>query len=354
MTDTTRFVVVDRSDPRSVEVREEPHAPLEDGQVRFKVDSFAFTANSVTYMVAGDMLGYWDFYPFDLSWGRSPVMGHGEVVESAHPDVPVGGRYFGWFPIATDVVVNVEPSASGLRDVGEHRSSHNLVYRTFEASDDPASEDHTALIRGLFTTSFLADDFLADNDDFGATQAIVLSASSKTGIALGWCLTRRGHHAIGATSPGNAEFVRSLGCWDEVVTYDELGDLDGSVRTNLVDMSGNSDAVSTVHRTFDGTLGHSMLIGMTHWESPRSSDPLPGPAPAMFFAPSQIDKRLAEWGSDGYDARVGETWKEFSAWSNDWLTVTRYSGIEDAMRAYQSVVAGHAKPNEGLILSLNE
>ena len=81
---------------------------------------------------------------------------------------------------------------------------------------------------------------------------------------------------------------------------------------------------------------------------------MPGPAPAMFFAPSQIDKRMAEWGADGYDERVGETWKQFSDWSSDWMTVTRYSGVEDALRAYQQVVAGHAKPNEGLILSLHE
>lgn len=37
--------------------------PLAPGQVRLAVDSFSFTANNITYAAAGDMLGYWQFYP---------------------------------------------------------------------------------------------------------------------------------------------------------------------------------------------------------------------------------------------------------------------------------------------------
>ncbi|HBF46414.1 MAG TPA: hypothetical protein DDW91_08030, partial [Shewanella frigidimarina] len=43
-----------------------------------------------------------------------------------------------------------------------------------------ADEDYDILLRGLFTTSWLVDDFMFDNQYFDATQYLVTSASSKT------------------------------------------------------------------------------------------------------------------------------------------------------------------------------
>src|SRR5256885_12102613 len=52
-------------DPESVDV------PAE--HVLMRVDAFAFTANNVTYAVAGDMLSYWKFFPAGEGWGLSPM-----------------------------------------------------------------------------------------------------------------------------------------------------------------------------------------------------------------------------------------------------------------------------------------
>jgi len=60
---------------------------LSPGQVRFRVERFAFTANNITYAVSGDMLGYWKFFPAPEGWGRLPVMGYAEVIASTHPQV---------------------------------------------------------------------------------------------------------------------------------------------------------------------------------------------------------------------------------------------------------------------------
>ena len=40
-----------------------PVPELDDGQVCFGVDRFAFTANNISDALAGDMLGYWRFFP---------------------------------------------------------------------------------------------------------------------------------------------------------------------------------------------------------------------------------------------------------------------------------------------------
>ena len=154
-----------------------------------KVESFAVTSNNVTYAVAGYMLGYWDFFPVDLPWGQVPAMGYAGVIESANPEIEPGGRYFGFYPMAAEHILLAAANDGGMWDAGEHRAAHAPAYRQLSNVDrdpthDPDREDHVALLRGLFMTSFLAEDLLHDNDYFGAATTLVTSASSKTSISL--------------------------------------------------------------------------------------------------------------------------------------------------------------------------
>ncbi len=36
---------------------------IHDGEIAVRIESYAFTANNVTYGVAGDTIGYWKFFP---------------------------------------------------------------------------------------------------------------------------------------------------------------------------------------------------------------------------------------------------------------------------------------------------
>ena len=79
--------LVDRDDYRTTRVVEFAPAPLDEGEVRLRVDAFGFTANNITYAAAGDMIGYWTFFPApdpgdEVNWGRVPVWGFADVVES--------------------------------------------------------------------------------------------------------------------------------------------------------------------------------------------------------------------------------------------------------------------------------
>ena len=63
---------------------------LSQNEVLLKVDSFALTANNISYAGAGDLLGYWGFFPGEEGWGRIPAMGWAEVIASAHPNIQLG------------------------------------------------------------------------------------------------------------------------------------------------------------------------------------------------------------------------------------------------------------------------
>jgi hypothetical protein len=341
--------------------------PLAEGHVRLRVDRLAVTANTVTYAVFGDSLGYWDFFPTgDPEWGRVPAMGWADVVESAHPEVPTGDRFYGWFPMATHIDMLVTPIAEGLRDDGAHRSEHAAVYRTYSrTTDDPRyprlspdddalgdAEDRHALLRGLFLTGFLADAYLDMDDYFGAEQVIVLSASSKTAIGFADQASKRAVAVIGVTAPANLEFVRSLGCYRDVVTYDDITTLP-AVPSVSVDMAGNGAALEAVHTHFGDQLLHSMIIGKSHHDSPATTFTA-GPTPQFFFAPTAAGRLLDSWGPDEFQRRSAESTHDFVSASREWLTVQRSTGPDAAAATWREVYDGSVPPNIGRIISLHD
>lgn len=340
---------------------EEPLGELAEGAVRFRVDRFAVTANTITYGKIGEMLGYWGFYPTELPWGRVPAMGWADVVASANPEVEVGGRYFGWYPMASAVDVLVSPSADGLRDQGAHRREHAAVYRSFtQTTKDPSyaaggdAEDRHALLRGLFATGYLADAFFADDDYHGADDIVVLSASSKTAIGFAQRAATRGRRTIGVTSARNADFVRSVGFYDLVVTYDDLDALGTDDRTAVsIDMAGNAGVLAQVHERYGDRLRYSMMIGMSHHDAPPAEIAV-GPTPTLFFAPTEVARRSQEWGREAYQERLGEALSAFVAGSDAWLTVQRVHGPTAADKAWHDVLGGAVAPDVGVIVSLHD
>lgn len=63
------------------------------GQARLKLESFALTANNVTYAASGFAIGYWHFFPTGIEGqGLVPVWDTAEVVESHSDGLVVGTR----------------------------------------------------------------------------------------------------------------------------------------------------------------------------------------------------------------------------------------------------------------------
>jgi len=341
-----------------------PGAPIDalgDGQVLLKVDRFALTSNNISYAAAGDMLNYWGFFPGPDRWGRIPAMSFGDVIESRNPQIEVGSRYFGFFPMSRHLIIDADPTGSGMVDAVAHRAEHAPIYRTYSLTGkdslyDESREDEILLLRGLFMTSFLVDDQLGDEDFYGAEASIVTSASSKTSIALGHLLAKRGRGpVIGLTSARNKAFVEKLGCYDEVVLYDELDritELTPASGAVMVDMAGNGEVVEGVHSRLVDQLKYSCTVGGTHWESGGRTTDLPGPTPEFFFAPGRMVKRSADWGPAGLQERIGASWREFAKFSEQWMVIQRHAGPEALRKVYLEVLTGGLDPSDGHIISL--
>ncbi|KPG01405.1 hypothetical protein IP86_04500 [Rhodopseudomonas sp. AAP120] len=332
---------------------------LDDGAVLLAVDRFAFTANNITYAMLGDQLGYWQLFPAPEGFGIIPVWGFGNVIASNHPQVAIGERLFGYFPMATHLVI--EPSHvgdRGLRDGAAHRQGVAPVYNAYtRVGDDPAftgqQGDYQALLRPLFMLSFLVDDFLAEQNFFGARRVILSSASSKTAFGLAHLLHARGDlEVIGLTSEANTAFVERLGCYTRTIGYDQLKSLPAGEPVLYVDMAGSAALRQRLHAHFGAALRYSGRVGLTHQDSGEHDPELPGAAPSWFFAPDQIRKRAREWGPGGVEQRLATAWTGLVPLLDRSLTITTRSGPEAVKQAYRETLAGTVPPDQGLMLAL--
>lgn len=343
--------------------REQPPA---SGQAVLAIDAFAFTSNNVTYAAFGESMSYWNFFPAPEGWGRIPVWGFGTVVESAVGAIRPGERYYGYYPMSARVVVQPERATeAGFIDGVAHRKPLHSVYNqylrtTTDPGYDPAREAEQMLLRPLFVTSFLIDDFLADNEFFGGQAIALSSASSKTAYGTAFQLAQRGERGqrpeiIGLTSAANLAFVNGLGCYDRVIAYGEIKSLPRDVPAVYVDMSGDGAVRTEVHCHFDSNLKYSCAVGGTHWDALAGTGKLAGPRPALFFAPTQVKKRIGDWGPAELQKRIATAWKAFlgevAAPGREWMEVVRGKGPADIERVYLAMLDGRAHPREGHVLS---
>jgi hypothetical protein len=354
---------VDRSDlsvTQYVDLPDPETLSLANNEILVSVDKFALTANNITYGVAGDIIGYWKFFPAKENWGRIPVWGMGTVRQSNVDGVRVGDRFYGYFPMSSYLVLApVNISDRGFVDGMEHRQELPPAYNHYSKMTpnngfDPRFDNEQMAYRPLFVTSFILDDFFADNDFFGAKNMILSSASSKTSFGLAYLLHKnRDVRVTGLTSPGNVDFVKSLGIYDDVVTYEDVKSMDNPGPVAFVDMAGNRRVRDDLHHQFGDEMKYSCAVGMTHWDSGDGQDPatLPGAAPKMFFAPDQIGKRTKEWGAAKFQSELASAWDGFLGVVEDWVSINEIQGRDALLTTYNQVLAG-APPSQAYVLSL--
>lgn len=350
-------ILTDRNRITQTALVDVPQQPLADGQVRLAMQSFALTANNVTYAATGHQIGYWQFFPSDQDGqGIVPVWGTAQVVETTLPEVPTGTRFYGFYPMAQELVVTPHMTKSGaLVDISPHRAELPALYNQYVlVADAGAKTDHLrALLQPLLATSWLLADWLVDNDFFGASQVIVGSASSKTGLGLCTYLAEGGAcTVVGLTSDTNRSFVEGLGACDQVLTYDAVDTLE-QVPSVYVDMAGNAAVKHALHKTLGDHLKHSAAVGISHWDKFAPPQDLPGVKPQFFFAPAQIAKRREEWGPGVVERKINTALQRVAETSGNWLEVKVHDGLAGAQAVYADLAGGRANPRDGHVIKLD-
>ncbi|MFZ9396838.1 MAG: DUF2855 family protein [Erythrobacter sp.] len=341
-------------------------APVEPGElaagaVRLAVESFSVTSNNVTYAVAGDSFGYWNFFPAPDGAGVVPMWGHARVIESKCPEIAVGERVYGYLPMATQLdVLPGKISASGFTDMAAHRQPMSPIYNQYSrlAADpehDPAHEAERMIFGPLFKTGVLIEYFMRGQDWFGAEQLILTSASSKTALGLA-SVARQNSPAIrriGLTSAGNVDFVRQTGLYDDVIAYGDVATL-ARVPSVSVDFAGNGALLASIHQHLGDELRYSCLVGVTHIGERSgpvgSADALPGPKPTLFFAPDHAVALFKELGPQEAGRRLADAWHVFLQSVGGSVEIERHQGIAAARDLFVRMVGGAVDPAKGIVI----
>jgi hypothetical protein len=364
--DSTQFIVR-RDHLTEHDLVTTPRGPLAPGDAELRVDRFGFTANNISFALRGDSHAYWKVFPGPRpGWGQIPVWGFGTVVRSASDGVAVGERFYGYFPMASHVVVQpARVDAFGFLDGAAHRRELPGVYNhyvrtTRDPSYRPDSEPQHALLWSLYGVSFFLADYLREYGFFDAEVVVVSSASSKLGYGMAYSLAADAKAArrkiIGVTAEHHVPFASRLGLYDRVISYAEIATLSAARRAVFVDIAGSAAIRAELHRHLGSALRHSLIAGNTHQDPGGGTAGLPGPEPVTFFAPVWIKHRNAQWTVDGVRRRLADAWRGFLAPLLDpdrgWMAIASGSGPAAVAQTYGEVLAGRAAPERGHVLAL--
>lgn len=337
---------------------------IDTGEILVRIERFGFSANNITYAVAGETMAYWQFFkpagPDGDGWGILPVWGFGEIIHSQVSELPIGERLFGYFPPSTHLVMKPQDIQSRrFYDGIAHRSQLPRGYNIYtRVASDPdynkAGDEMHMLLYPLYLTSFSLWHFLKDNEWFGAEQIVLVSASSKTSIGLAYGLKSDAEapEIVAITSPGNREFVNDLGVYDRCMTYDEMETNLQQKATVIVDMSGNSQFLGKMHTHLSDRMLKTVNVGLTHWENFGPNDQINKERSEFFFAPSQVQKSMKDWGAETFAKRSSDFLSSAMQKSSDWIDLKHLRGLEGLSEVYSDVLTGKQSPVQGLIVNV--
>ncbi len=216
-------------------------------------------------------------------------------------------------------------------------------------------EDYLPIIQPLFTTSFLIYHFLKEQSFFEAEQVVVTSASSKTGLALAFMLNQHkavdGKKVVGLTSPSNVEFVKSVGYYDEVIEYDAYKSDMSQNGTVIVDFAGKTQLLEDMGTHLADHLKHIALIGITDWKSTKGFRGVP--KSAFFFAPTHLQNKYKEWGSQKANTLINQALGGFILDTQKLLEIAYVDQLDQLRSLYLEMLDGKVDPKMGYIVRPN-
>lgn len=343
---------------------------LQDNEILLEIDSFGLSANNITYAVLGQSFGYWGFFPSSepAQYGVLPVWGFANVAASNNPDVTVGKRVFGYLPFASHVVVQAKHvDSTGFFDAHSQRRSISPVYDHYvfcdtDAGYQLANESWQITYRPLFMTSFVLSNFVA-SQYANANNIFITSASSKTAYGTAMLLKQQlagqACKIVGLSSSANIDFVNELGCYDEVINYDDidaymakLNSLSSNTSEEnkqlILDFAGNKSTLHALQKGLQTYQVSTQLIGATDVNGRNANDL--NTSGEVFFAPSQVKLMQDEWGKATFFAKYQSAWEAFLSEIKPLIQEINVEGFEHMSNQYLSALQGNINPRQMLIL----
>lgn len=349
-----------RDDPlHTMRIVPDPVPEPAQGSVLLKIERFVLSSNNITYARYGDQLGYWAPFPArEHGWGRVPAWGTARVIGGDSDLAAPGELFYGYLPMATHVLVEAEPLPSGLRATSPERAEMYPLYRDMIRMNDPVDDVVLATTGGVAkTAAHLSDEIRASTP----AQVVFSSATSRTALTTAVVLREAGLRVVGLTAADRAKAAARAEAFDEVLSYDELGDLEGVPGTVYVDVAGRAEITAAVARTLGSALARSLQVGATH---PSSEPSAPSSEPSAQLSPPGPPVEQFNVGLRRIDvaARIGEekmaafeqaVEKSIAVWAAEHFAVEKVTGLEQVPHVWHRVLRGEVDPLTIAVIALS-
>uniref|UniRef100_A0A7S4Q336 Uncharacterized protein n=1 Tax=Alexandrium monilatum TaxID=311494 RepID=A0A7S4Q336_9DINO len=349
---------------------------LEPGKILLRVDKFAFSQMTLGYLMKGftrTFSAYHNFYNYgEEDSYRSACWGYATVMESAHPKVPVGTRLFGLVPPCKysleQVGGTIPKSKNGMDPAVVEITMEGVPFnlRRFQemeiveesaANQDPLWEDWRCVMKEVYTMAFYMDENLLV--DTGMINSVIIScASSKTGMALAFCLRMREmRYVVGLTSKEHLEFVKSTDLYHEVYTYDEVASLPNNHTIVYMDFKCDGELRQNITLRMGTNLMYNMVLGPAVFQRRMKDQVFEKRAREVLFDESTWRERrrmVAEVTKTGRNEKLRYSFKTFVDRMKRYIKLKHFSGGEALTKMYDRVYSNTAPPSEAYVCSMHE
>lgn len=334
---------------------------LQDGEIRLKIDQYAFTSNNISYAVSGFSLRYWEFFPTEAPYGIIPVWGYADVVASKHEAIKVGERFYGYYPMSTFCTMQpVKVNPYNFIDGAEHRRELAAIYNSYTRIiskailHTEALQNHAPIIHPVFATSFMLYQFFKEQDFIDAEQVVITSASAKTSLGLAFMLHQNkiadGKKIVGLTSSQNMDFVKSTNYYDEVLAYENYENLSAD-KLLVIDIRGNRNFLFNLTDYFKDQIVHIARVGATDWKASGKHSDIP--KAEFFFAPTPIKAFFKKHGPAEGMQIINRTAVQFIQDTKDTIELEFITDNEQLSKVYLDMVDGKVNPKKGYLVKLS-
>jgi len=218
-------------------------------------------------------------------------------------------------------------------------------------------EDWKILTKELYTMAFYMDENLVV--DTGMINSVLIScASSKTAIALAYCLRmRQMRYVVGLTSQEHLDFVRSTGLYHEVFTYDECDQLPNDRTIVYMDFRCDGALRQKITQHMGTNLMYNMVLGPAVFQKSMKDQLFEKRAREILFDESKWRERrrmVAEVTKTGRNEQLKYSYTAFVERARSWINLKHLGGTDAFASVYQKVFENGAPRDEGYICSMHD
>merc|ERR1711907_832866 len=224
------------------------------------------------------------------------------------------------------------------------------------SEQDPELEDWMIATKEIYTMAFYMDEQLLV--DTGQINSVIIScASSKTAMALAYCLRMRGGVSIeremscvvGLTHKEHLEFVQSTDLYHEVYTYEDVEKIPNDKTIVYMDFKCDGAVRQAITLRMGTNLMYNMVIGPAVFQKKMKDQLFEKRAREILFDESSWRERrrmVAEVTKTGRNEKLRYSYKGFVERLQRHIKLRHVCDPDGLKDMYDAVYSNNASPSE--------